>query len=64
MTPADSGWFMREFPNTADSLLMEAKLALLQVPVPYRCDAARHYAWHGGGTYLERLNFLQQLCNG
>eukprot|EP00969_Alexandrium_andersonii_P265430 11730084-Alexandrium_andersonii.AAC.1 len=43
---------------------MEAKLALLQVPVPYRCDAARHCAWHGGRTYLERLNILQRLCTG
>eukprot|EP00969_Alexandrium_andersonii_P068269 3011085-Alexandrium_andersonii.AAC.1 len=62
MTPAESGWFTREYPHTADSLLMDAKLALLQVPAPHRCEAARRYAWHGGRTYLERLSILQKLC--
>eukprot|EP00969_Alexandrium_andersonii_P341538 15096874-Alexandrium_andersonii.AAC.1 len=43
---------------------MEARLALLHVPEPHRCEAARHYAWHGGRTHLERLNILQRLCTG
>eukprot|EP00969_Alexandrium_andersonii_P065327 2878254-Alexandrium_andersonii.AAC.1 len=48
MTPADSGWFTRGYPHTAEFLLMDAKLALLQAPAPHRCEAARHYAWRGG----------------
>eukprot|EP00969_Alexandrium_andersonii_P232388 10260846-Alexandrium_andersonii.AAC.1 len=43
---------------------MEAKFALLQVPEPHRCGAARHYAWHAGKTYAERLNLLQRVCTG
>eukprot|EP00969_Alexandrium_andersonii_P160621 7097238-Alexandrium_andersonii.AAC.1 len=59
MTPAESCWYMREFPRAADSLHMDAKLALLQVPAPHRCEAARRYAWHAGRTYLERLNIFR-----
>eukprot|EP00969_Alexandrium_andersonii_P115185 5093573-Alexandrium_andersonii.AAC.1 len=43
---------------------MEAKLALLQVPTPRRCEAARHHAWQAGRTYLERLDILRKLCSG
>eukprot|EP00969_Alexandrium_andersonii_P268385 11860377-Alexandrium_andersonii.AAC.1 len=43
---------------------MEAKLALLHVPEPYRCEAVRHYAWQAGKTYQERLSILQRVCTG
>eukprot|EP00969_Alexandrium_andersonii_P123473 5456464-Alexandrium_andersonii.AAC.1 len=56
VSAAQIGGIMREFPNTADSFIAEARLALLQAPEPHRCGAARRYAWHAGGTYVERLN--------
>eukprot|EP00969_Alexandrium_andersonii_P205463 9078926-Alexandrium_andersonii.AAC.1 len=55
---------MREFPRAADVLLMDAEMALLHVPAPHRCEAARRYAWHAGRADQERLNIPRKVCSG
>eukprot|EP00969_Alexandrium_andersonii_P186200 8226316-Alexandrium_andersonii.AAC.1 len=41
---------------------MERKRNLLQIPAGYRCEAARHFAYHAGRAYQERIGTLRKLC--
>eukprot|EP00969_Alexandrium_andersonii_P164282 7261005-Alexandrium_andersonii.AAC.1 len=44
--------------------MADNKLGLLLFPSGYRCEAARHFSYHAGRNYNERLNVLRKLRAG